>query len=241
MRRPGFLSAPALCWVLFALPLAAADPPLPGPVALRLNGSRFRAGDMLDLTFRFPAGVEVDEWEAYLSLDGGETWPVRLAEDQDPGSARLVVCLPDLPTAAARILIRAGGEDGPGEAGRFERDVAVSEIFRIDGGDVPHRSPPRPDGGRLPRRGDSVHIEWVVDEIRPGEAFPVRLPVGLSGGGPAVDADDDSDQEIVVPAAPGSLEAGPDATNRPPARVRPEPPARAVSAFRGTTPPPLRR
>src|SRR5262245_60035984 len=47
-----------------------------------------------------------DEWEAFLSLDGGRTWPLRITPHLDISIRRFEFPVPDFPTRDARILLR---------------------------------------------------------------------------------------------------------------------------------------
>jgi len=55
-----------------------------------------------------PAGVE--EWEAFLSINGGETYPLRLTPHLDTAIRRFTWTVPSLPGAEAAILLRFGDE-----------------------------------------------------------------------------------------------------------------------------------
>jgi hypothetical protein len=54
------------------------------------------------------AGVE--EWEAFLSFDGGETYPVRITPHLDRDLRRVRWQVPGVPTDDARLLLRFGDE-----------------------------------------------------------------------------------------------------------------------------------
>jgi hypothetical protein len=67
-----------------------------------------------------------EEWEAFLSLDGGATYPVRITPHLDQELRRVRFRVPDLPAADARILLRFGDE-------RRETVVAPTGRFSIAG------------------------------------------------------------------------------------------------------------
>ena len=48
----------------------------------------------------------VVEWEAFLSVDGGKTWPLRITPHLDIAIRRFTFRVPDLPTREARLLLR---------------------------------------------------------------------------------------------------------------------------------------
>lgn len=51
-----------------------------------------------------------EEWEAFLSLDGGRSWPLRITPHLDISIRRFTFRVPDLPAREARILLRFGDE-----------------------------------------------------------------------------------------------------------------------------------
>lgn len=90
---------------------------------------------------------EIDEAEIVLSLDGGRTFPVRVTPELKPCAARYLWKVPALPSAHARLALRAGSE---------ERDATESiEVLSPD-----FRILPDPDGRveALRRRAS----EWWV-------------------------------------------------------------------------------
>ncbi len=50
------------------------------------------------------------EWEAFLSLDGGRTYPIRLTPHLDLALSGFSFEVPDLPSRDARLLLRFGNE-----------------------------------------------------------------------------------------------------------------------------------
>lgn len=71
-----------------------------------------------------PAGVE--EWEAFLSINGGRTYPIRLTPHLDVAIQRFTWTVPSLPGAEVSILLRFGDE-------RDERRFAFPARMRIRG------------------------------------------------------------------------------------------------------------
>ncbi len=120
-------------------------------------------GDEVAFDLDLPDGS--DEQEFYLSLDGGESWPVRLRAERS--SRGLLVVLPSLSAPRARLKLRSGGEE---EGEEFETDVAISSRFEllpeVPRGEV-RTVRPVADQGLAGRRGDFVSIEWSVSD-RPG-------------------------------------------------------------------------
>jgi hypothetical protein len=96
---------------------------------------------------RVPAGVE--EWEAFLSVDGGKTYPVRITPHLDAGIHRFNWIVPSLPGADVSILLRFGDEREEAEF-PFARRVHITgtvsrETFR---GTTSIRSATKDDHGR---------------------------------------------------------------------------------------------
>lgn len=138
---------------LAVLPLAvqAAEQPvdridrLLARLVAPVSGSVLRAGSMVVIEWEelaLPAGVE--EWEAFLSVDGGRTWPLRVTPHLDRSIRRFAFRVPDLPTREARLLLRFGDE-------RRETDVETTQRFAIE---PKHRSVWEPRIGRSLARGD---------------------------------------------------------------------------------------
>jgi hypothetical protein len=71
-----------------------------------------------------PAGVE--EWEAFLSINGGRSYPIRLTPHLDVAIQRFTWTVPSLPGAEASLLLRFGDE-------RNERRFVFPARMRIKG------------------------------------------------------------------------------------------------------------
>jgi hypothetical protein len=74
-------------------------------------------------------GKPVHEMELVLSLDGGRTFPIRLTRDLAPETRAILWRVPSFPTRAARIALRVGEGQEPGD----ERLELVGELFEIVG------------------------------------------------------------------------------------------------------------
>jgi hypothetical protein len=121
MRRH-FLLVPALA---LALALGAVAPAAAGmrsaPTLVQLEapraGETLRSGDTADLAWaprepfaRLDALGQAEEWEAFLSFDGGATYPVRITPHLDARLRRVRWQVPAVPTNDARLLLRFGDE-----------------------------------------------------------------------------------------------------------------------------------
>lgn len=189
---------------LAAPPLRAGERQ-PAPVAPSLEGLALAAGDEVELRFALPTGSDVDEWEAFLSIDGGATYPIRLTEERPAAETSFRFRVPNLPAASARVLVRSGGEE---DGGRTERDVALSAAFRIEGRPGVAPALPRPDAGTAHRLGDHARIEWWLEDWPvPGPSLPLEAgslssrPTVRPVGGDAEAAANDSRPPIQPPLA----------------------------------------
>jgi hypothetical protein len=107
--------------------LAAGASDFPSPRA----GAVLTAGSLADARWRAPEGetlaADVDEAELVLSLDGGNTFPVRVSAELAPGSSSYRWRVPALPTGSARLALRVGAAHTRGR----ERILRISELFAI--------------------------------------------------------------------------------------------------------------
>lgn len=121
MHRFGRIAWIALA-VLTGLPcVVAAVPTGPseasGPAAVRLlapaDGAVLSGGATATLAWEPGPGMSLDgadEWEAFLSLDGGATWPVRITPHLDLSLRRVTFPVPSVPSDDVRLLLRVGDE-----------------------------------------------------------------------------------------------------------------------------------
>src|SRR5688572_1506985 len=96
------------------------------------------------------------EWEAFLSLDGGRTWPLRVTPHLDISIRRFTFRVPDLPTREARILLRFGDE---------RREVGMEAPQRFSIAPAAFLSPRNRvrvlSRGERARAGDEGVVVWV--------------------------------------------------------------------------------
>lgn len=110
---------PALAWLawaaLAATPAAAAEAAAP-PIRLLspADGAALVAGGTSELVWEplpaFEQLAQAEEWEAFLSLDGGLSYPLRLTPHLDQDVRRIAWRVPPLASADARLLLRFGDE-----------------------------------------------------------------------------------------------------------------------------------
>jgi hypothetical protein len=173
-------SRPLLAIALFALaPFARAGTlSVVAPAA----GATLRGGSFAELRWtsaQLPPSAE--EWEAFLSIDGGKYYAFRVTPHLDIAMRRFTFLVPNVGTHDARILIRTGDEvhESHFEArGSFTivRDPRAEEVvLRLRGF----------GRGEAARDGDPAVLSWA-DGARNGSGITQRgsMPVRSSSLGP---------------------------------------------------------
>ena len=102
---------------MWARPSPAAVPSCP-ETAVRLVApaadATLQAGSLAEISWEAQAPFDrlpaVEEWEAFLSLDGGAHYAVRITPHLDSGLRRVLWQVPATPTGDARLLLRFGDE-----------------------------------------------------------------------------------------------------------------------------------
>jgi hypothetical protein len=157
--------------------VAAASPAVPAPVRLVAppDSGALRAGSIAELTWEplepFHLLAEADEWEAFLSLDGGAHYTVRITPHLDRDLRRVLWQVPATPTRDARLLLRFGDE-------HLETAYELPQRFAITASPeaVFAAVPVRLAHGRgepaLP--GQAGVVAWVEGTRRGGEARHVE-------------------------------------------------------------------
>jgi hypothetical protein len=106
---------PLLVAALFSPALCQARPvvrPAPeGAIRWRLAEGAVEAGGTLEVGWESRVlSPEAREWELFLSLDGGRSYPLRLTPHLSAASRSTVVRLPPVESPDARLLLRVGDE-----------------------------------------------------------------------------------------------------------------------------------
>lgn len=152
--------------IAFGLPLALLLAILAGalPAAAAPRAHLFKPEDGAELMAGSVAVVQweeappgAEEWEAFLSVDGGRTYPLRVTPHLDLSIRRFAFQVPNLPTRAARVLLRFGDE-------REEVEVETPQRFSIlAGGHFAWNPAQRIALGRgeRPRPGEEGVVFWV--------------------------------------------------------------------------------
>lgn len=136
------------------------------------------AGSQAELAWE-PAGrlKDVEEWEAFLSLDGGRTYPVRITPHLDQDLRHVRWRVPGLPTSDARLLLRLGDE---------HRETAVELPHRFSIVRAPGVEPPfalaavSRTVGEPALPGQAGVVAWVEGSRRGGGWRQTVAPEGLS-------------------------------------------------------------
>lgn len=166
----------SLAVLLAALALAAgARPALAyARLAAPASGAELEAGSLATIAWEGLAlPPHTEEWEAFLSVDGGRTYPLRVTPHLDIRIRRFDFRVPDLPTREARLMLRFGDE-------RREVEVEAPQRFAIVPG--PRLWTPSPRrvfaSGEAARAGDRGVAFWVE-----GSRDGARLREVVSTGG----------------------------------------------------------
>jgi hypothetical protein len=188
MRRPTpILTLACFVWGLLAFAFAGFARGTDAPVHLVAPwaGATLAAGSMAELEWtpgeRFAELRDVEEWEAFLSLDGGATYPVRITPHLDQDLRRIRFQVPPLPARDVRILLRFGDET---------RETAV---------ELPERFAIAASPGLLPAVGRTLPLARSAfapgEPALPGHAGVVAWVEGSRRGGGL--------RQVVAAEAPG--------------------------------------
>jgi hypothetical protein len=164
-------------------PVASEAPPALRQVRITspLPGQRIRAGSELDISWSFgsaasaalsSSGAGLEEWEAFLSLDDGRTYPLRITPHLDLAVRRFAWRVTPGLRGPARLLLRFGDE-------RREWTFDPALIFEIEGDEEERHASSQPASERLSGRGESARpgdrgVIWWQDGSRDGSRLVVR-------------------------------------------------------------------
>lgn len=150
---------------LLLLPLPAWSETSPNTFGLRLtdpagprqwtSGSVQRLAISLDLSAA--AALRVHEWEAFLSLDGGQHYAMRLTPHLDLERLETTFVVPNVPSDDVRLLLRVGDE-------QQEHEIEVDTRFRIEPAAMTLRSlcfSPGLQHGEPARAGEQGVSQWI--------------------------------------------------------------------------------
>jgi hypothetical protein len=122
------------------------------------NGATLRGGSFAELRWsaaQLPRGAE--EWEAFLSIDGGKYYAFRVTPHLDIDLHRFTFLVPNVDTHDARILIRTGDEV-------HEQHFESGDSFTIVRDASAEQAVPRllqVGRGEAARDGDPAVLSWT--------------------------------------------------------------------------------
>lgn len=143
----------------------------------------------------------VEEWEAFLSVDGGKYYAYRITPHLDFDQREFTFEVPNVETEEARILIRAGDERREIELDLPQRFVIRQDPLRALA--APPLEVDEEERGEAARAGDRGVVEWI-DGDRDGSNLTPRSaeerPLGIHGT-PIAEPHLDSVEEPAVRSA----------------------------------------
>jgi hypothetical protein len=134
------------------------------------DGTTLRGGHFATLTWsaqQLPRGAE--EWEAFLSVDGGRYYAVRLTPHLDLSVRSFQVLIPNVDSDDARMLIRTGDE-------RNETIVEMPQHFRIRAeAQAVFRSRAVERRGESARPNEPGVVQWSVGDHVESSSTPASF------------------------------------------------------------------
>jgi hypothetical protein len=159
-----------------------AAPPV--RLAAPQHGTTLEAGSLALLDWEplgpFEPFAQIEEWEAFLSLDGGAHYPVRITPHLDRDLRRILWQVPHIPTRDARLLLRFGNEHHETVFELPERFAITGTVSPFESGTISLAASP----GEPARPGDAGVVAWVEGSRRGGALRQVVAAdaVGLATG-----------------------------------------------------------
>jgi len=160
------------------------------------NGTTLRGGSFAELSWsatRLPPKSE--EWEAFLSVDGGKYYAFRVTPHLDIDLRRFTFLVPNVDTRSARILIRTGDED---QETHFESDGSFT-IVRDENAEESVNRLEQSGRGEAARDGDAPVVSWI-DGDRDGSGLEEH--VGLSESSDSIASSTPSEHESFPALSP---------------------------------------
>lgn len=145
--------------LLLAILFCAA--PLFATSAVRLvapsDGATLAGDRFATIAWSSDAPLDAEEWEAFLSVDGGQYYAARITPHLDLDVRTFQFCVPNIASDDVRILIRVGDE-------RRETIVEIPQRFSIRASpslDVGRRFRTAEDAPEAARPGDAPVVQWA--------------------------------------------------------------------------------
>ena len=164
MKRLGAFVAAILALVPGAALASGVGPRLDSPAL----DAVVHPGERLEIAVAgAPGGAE--EWEAFLSLDGGGTYPLRATPHLPAAERSFGWTVPALPPGRVRVKVRFG-------VAGIEREYFLAETFSIGAGASGTLVAPDPRAiGAEPAAGEGETVAWV-DRSNGGTRLVVPVP-----------------------------------------------------------------
>jgi hypothetical protein len=198
MRR---LTTSIIALAMFAIASSAQASTL--QLVAPAGGATLRGGSFAELRWssaELPAAAE--EWEAFLSVDGGRYYAFRVTPHLDIELERFTFLVPNVDTSDARILIRAGDEKHETE---FE-SAGTFSIVRDANAELAFSRLPQSGHGEAARNGDPEVLAWT-DGARDGSGLALRSSVPMPSPSLEVQAKRSYDNEPLAVAAANGINA----------------------------------
>jgi hypothetical protein len=171
--------------LLLAAAVAQAEPlQLIAPA----NGDVLRGGRFATLAWAADRlGNDAEEWEAFLSVDGGRFYSVRLTPHLDINTRRFDALIPNVDSDDVRILIRTGNERNETILTMPLRLHIRAEAVAVRPSQTPAEGPEsaRPNEPRVVQWsvGDHVEASATPDAIRAVKTISERTKWGVGNRG----------------------------------------------------------
>ena len=147
---------------------------------------RLAGGSRATLSWRpgptFAALGRAEEWEVFLSLDGGATFPMRVTPHLDADIRSFAFPVPDVDAADARLLLRFGDEERETEVEVPHRIVTFGSHARFDASPTEQAVHP----GEAARPGEAGVSSWLEGSRRGDDLRWLVLRNAMGGAPPVV-------------------------------------------------------
>lgn len=200
MRR---IALPLSIALMVAPPALASSAPRPRrpPVSVDVPET-LTGGTLAPLEWRetrdFALFGPVEEWEAFLSLDGGRSYPMRVTPHLDVDLHRFLWRVPEVASNDARLLLRFGDEKRE-TAVEVPKQLRIAIVGRTD---LCTRRLPSECAGEPARPGEPGVVSWIEGTRRGAELRSVEHGGQVGSMESTLATGAQSDRAGVVPPIP---------------------------------------
>jgi hypothetical protein len=195
-----------LGFVAILVPTLAIAGPAPIRLIAPATGIALRGGETAEVAWDADAlPVAAEEWEAFLSIDGGQRYAIRITPHLDIRLHRASFAVPNITTGDARLLFRFGNEQRETEV-ELPASFAIEGTF--DGTPVWPSASVSATPGEEARRGDGGVAAWVAGsrDGRGSHLVTASIPESMRGqsvcAGAGADSQSAAMQRTPLAAAP---------------------------------------